>query len=64
MWRKTKIKATNILTKAGHPDVGSDVDPDPVVPFFSSEHVIPDKHHLHPALPFFCLVPVVGEGSN
>ena len=46
------------VTKASHPDVGRDVNSDPVVPLESMEEVIPQKHHLHPALPFFRLIPV------
>ena len=45
------------LTEACHPDVGGDVNSDPVVPLEGMEEVIPHKHHLHPALPFFRLIP-------
>lgn len=44
------------LTKACHPDVAGNVDSDPVVPLFSSEIVIPHKHHLHPPSPLLRLV--------
>ena len=47
-----------VLTEARHPDVGGDVDADPVVPLLGGKHVVPDEHHLHPTLPFLRLVPV------
>ena len=52
------ISLNSFLTKACHPDIAGDVDPDPVVPGLSGEVMIPDEHHLHPPLPLLCLISV------
>jgi hypothetical protein len=51
--RKINIK----ITKACHPNVSSNIDTYPVIPFLGSKYVIPNKQDLHPTLPFFSLVP-------
>ena len=52
-----KFDLKGIYTEASHPHVSSNVDADPIVPFLACKVVVPNKHNLHPSLPFFSLIP-------
>lgn len=66
MFKENQYKSrSNVkVTKARHPNVSGDIDSYPVVPFLGSKHVVPDKHHLHPTLPFFSLIPAMTVSYN